>query len=272
MTYKKTALLGNNCITKAIGKVMELFGVKVSKDGRSDILVMVDGDSFKRDDLRGALRGTECMIYFESKYNNVHPLCFLSDIFPTYKISLDNFSIADLGRVINEIYNNKRGDTLAHAVTVEDIFNGTVFDKLSAKPYRLKQLADTIVNAYLHKIQNGTWTTVNKKTAKETNETFDIIRYDEFKNLFDSVNQWRKGEEKLEECLRDLKDMGFGLTNYHVLKELKNEFKSLRKMAFPADFPEDINQQATIREMIGRCFEICQHIEQLGKTYYDTTN
>ena len=105
----KALLLGSNPITKAVGNVMELFGISTdtSKTSTFDILVMVDGDNYKLKDLKGRFKGNEKVIYIESVQNldesKIHPLFFLSEICETSRLPLENFSIVELARVINNV-------------------------------------------------------------------------------------------------------------------------------------------------------------------------
>ena len=73
------------------------------------ILVMVDGDNYKLEEMKGSFNGDEKVIYFESVQNHVasktHPLFFLSETCKTFKMPLENFSIVELAKIINEVRN-----------------------------------------------------------------------------------------------------------------------------------------------------------------------
>lgn len=104
----KALLLGKEAVTKAVGKVLELFNIKCeeSGDANCDILVMADGDSFDLKKFNG-FTGLEKVIYLESlnkKENYIrHPLTFLTELCVTYRIPLESFSIVEFWRIINDI-------------------------------------------------------------------------------------------------------------------------------------------------------------------------
>ncbi len=103
----KFMCLGNNPVTNAVGKVIGLFGVEACDDGDCDILVMADGDNYKLKDMKGKFNWSEKVIYIESAQNydasKIHPLFFLSEMCETSRLQLENFSIVELAKIINEV-------------------------------------------------------------------------------------------------------------------------------------------------------------------------
>ena len=104
----KALLLGEGVVTKAVGKVLELFNIKSeeSENANWDILVISDWDSCDIKKINN-FTGLEKVIYLESlnKKDNYtpHPLTFLTELCVTYRIPLKSFSIVEFGRIINDI-------------------------------------------------------------------------------------------------------------------------------------------------------------------------
>src|SRR3972149_3755915 len=197
-------LLGSGPITKAFGNILSLFGMYISHGSSFDILIMVDGDSYKLEDLRGKLRGTESIIYLKTmdvkSGIDAHSLCFLAEIFQTDKIPIEHFSIVKVGELIREIkaQGSNAGKTLAHEITLEDIFNGKVFEKLP-KLVCLMPQADKIASAYLHDFEKGTWTLKNLRDIENFVNNPSAKTYETFERSFTSEFLWRRGQERLQE-------------------------------------------------------------------------
>lgn len=111
MTNKKSLqyfLVGDGHVTKAVGKVLELFGAEGHKNNgldNIDIMVLADGDNYEI--LKNKISDNSKIIYLElkdeRKTENKHKLYFLTHILPTYRIPQECFSIVELARIIEDI-------------------------------------------------------------------------------------------------------------------------------------------------------------------------
>lgn len=102
-------LLGTDVVTTAIKSVLSLLEVGFT-DGPCDICIVVDGDqsTIKLDAIK--LSGKEKLIYIESDDKNTtkHNLYFLTELLPTYRIPLEQFSIVELARIVADIKGGKK--------------------------------------------------------------------------------------------------------------------------------------------------------------------
>jgi len=103
-------LLGSKAIIIAIGKVLELFDVHVTdKKGKNELnlLVLVDGDKYNLNNpTLERINDSSKLIYIESNNKEVypiHPLFFLTEVFVTYRMPLEDFSIVELAKIIEDI-------------------------------------------------------------------------------------------------------------------------------------------------------------------------
>lgn len=105
MANNKVIILGAGVVSRSIHQIYELLSLKINgENGAANILVMVDGEE-KISISDNTLSGNESLIYVESDDKNTtkHDLYFLTEILPTYRIPLEQFSITELARIVADI-------------------------------------------------------------------------------------------------------------------------------------------------------------------------
>jgi hypothetical protein len=127
-----------------------------------------------------------------------------------------------------------------------------------------KQRADDIVRICLHYIQSSPRTYLVVESANIFINNKNANTYVTFYENFNNNDYWKAGRKELQDKLRVLNGLGFGLTDYPVLNELKKQFNILNNIDFPAEYPENKDKRKDIIGKVRKVIGVCQQIEQLG--------
>lgn len=268
-------LLGTGPITKALGNLLQLIGIKTCEDSNCRTLVMIDYDQYDISTIGEIFIGDKLLIYLKSEYawetNRQHLLCFLTEYHDTYELKLEKFSIGDLVNVLGDIYgwDGCSYQRNTSKFRPDDLSSQSRKKKITHNYPHLIDHAKRLIGVYLHNTKNEEWTFRCKADAEIFLNKEDDQSYKDFISSFNDEKLWRDGYTELYKLSHTLSLLGINKSYLSVLYALEKEYKSLERVVFPPLYQEEINSRKSIRKEVQKCVNAFERIEEKAKNEYN---
>lgn len=265
-TANKVYLLGKNSITIALGKLINLFGVDSNK-ANSNFLILVDADDY---DLKGFLKKEippdSQLLFFYFRNGNIHsthPLCFLQAFFPTFKIPIEDFSIADLIKILFDLPFTGE-EKLVYRPPCYDpllISNRETLRALRKDYPCLDHFAKKKVNGFLHALKTNFLTI--KDDLEKLSKDFSEEKYKKFLVSFNHPSTWQKGRKNFKECIEEIGLRGFSEEDFPEMESLSRNFDSLGIFRLPKSHPKGYIEPIKLKEKLEPIKTLIEEIDQI---------